>query len=102
MVSGSCILRVGQQDVLKASHESVVAAIKQNLLDSVEKEGEPSVDLKISYSHMEQLVCMEQLACMEQLVCMHMYVGRINKHSKQLYSWIPRIMADLYVWLLPL
>ena len=56
LLSGSCVLRVGQQDVLKATHDIVVAAIKQSLVDSAGQEGGPTVDLKISYSHMEQLV----------------------------------------------
>ena len=56
LLSGSCILRVGQQDVMKASHEAVVTAITQSLAESEEKTGKPTVDMKISYSKMEQLV----------------------------------------------
>lgn len=56
ILSGSCILEVGQQNVVKASHESVVTAVKQSLKDTEQREDGPWVDLKISYSHMEQLV----------------------------------------------
>ena len=41
---------------MKASHEAVVAAITQSLAESEEKTGKPTVDMKISYSKMEQLV----------------------------------------------
>ena len=41
---------------MKASHEAVVAAITQSLAQSEEKTGKPTVDMKISYSKMEQLV----------------------------------------------
>lgn len=56
ILSGSCILEVGLQNVMDVPHESVVAAIKQSLKDTAQSEDGPWVDLKLSYSHMEQLV----------------------------------------------
>lgn len=72
MISGSCLLRVGQQDVLKASHGSVVAAIKKCLSDSERNEGGPHVDLKISYSRMELLVHVpSSWACVQMIAHPH-------------------------------
>lgn len=56
LLSGSRILRVGQQDVLKASHETVVAAVKKNLQDTSNNDGGPTVELKVTFSNMEHLV----------------------------------------------
>lgn len=55
-MSGSGILRVGQQDVLRASHEAVVSAIKTSLEETQGAEGGPSVELKVSHTNMEHLV----------------------------------------------
>ena len=56
LVCGSCILRVGQQDVLRASHEAVVTAIKGSLEDSMDAAGGAAVEIKVSHSNMEHLV----------------------------------------------
>jgi hypothetical protein len=56
LVCGSCILRVGQQDVLRASHETVVTAIKGSLEDSKNAEGGAAVEIKVSRSNMEHMV----------------------------------------------
>ena len=56
LVCGSCILRVGQQDVLRASHETVVTAIKRSLEDSKNAEGGAAVEIKVSRSNMEHMV----------------------------------------------
>ena len=56
LVCGSCILRVGQQDVLRASHETVVTAIKKSLEDTKNTEGGPAVVIKVSHSSMEHMV----------------------------------------------
>ena len=54
LMPGSCVLRVGERDVLQASHDTVVGEVKR-CLQETEGAG-PMVDLKISRPHVEHLV----------------------------------------------
>lgn len=56
LLAGSCILGVGGNDVVKATHEEVVAAIKTSLEETKKTEEGASVKLKVSCSKKEQLV----------------------------------------------
>lgn len=55
IIPGCCILKVGDDEVLKASHDAVVSAVKGSIARSKQEQGKPSVRLKLSYPFLEQL-----------------------------------------------
>ena len=55
ILSGACILRVGDKDVLKASHDTVVSLVKDSLTRTAQQEGRASIALKFSFGSLEQL-----------------------------------------------
>ncbi len=57
LIPGCCILKVGDDDVLKATHDTVVSAVRGSLSRSKEEQGKPCVRLKLSYPFLEQLSC---------------------------------------------
>lgn len=46
---------MGDDEVLKASHDAVVSAVKGSIARSKQEQGKPSVRLKLSYPFLEQL-----------------------------------------------
>lgn len=55
ILSGACILRVGDKDVMKASHDTVVSLVKDSLTQTSQQEGRASIALKFSFGSLEQL-----------------------------------------------
>ena len=57
IIPSCCILKIGEEDVLRASHEAVVSAVKGSLSRSKQEQGKSSVKLKMSFPFLEQLAC---------------------------------------------
>ena len=55
ILSGACILRVGDKDVMKASHDAVVSFVKDSLTRTAQQEGRTNIALKFSFGSLEQL-----------------------------------------------
>ncbi len=55
LLPGCCVLKVGDKDVLKLSHEAAVQSIKDALASSAGEEDGAKVKLKLSFGHMEQV-----------------------------------------------
>lgn len=55
IVTSSCILKVGDEDLLIGSHDQVVSAIKKALTSSAGSEGGAKVELKLSNPFMENM-----------------------------------------------
>ena len=52
---GSCILKVGENDVVKLKHDEIVAAVRQSLQETAGSEGGKRVELKLSLPFMENV-----------------------------------------------
>ncbi len=55
IIPGCCILKVGEEEVLNASHDVVVSAVRGSLSRSKVEQGKSSVRLKLSFPFLEQL-----------------------------------------------
>ena len=71
ILPGSCILKVRETDVLKASHEVVVNAIKGALSSTAGQEGGPCVSLKLSFSSLEQVTSFRYESSEDSSVVVH-------------------------------
>ena len=54
---GCAILNIGEENVVIASHDEVVTAVKTSLKNTEGQEGGRSVTLKLSYPFLEQMAC---------------------------------------------
>ena len=55
LLPGCCILRVGQEDVMRSSHDAVVVAVKGSLSKTSHQEKGASVTLKLGFPSLEQV-----------------------------------------------
>lgn len=55
IIPACSILKVGDSDVLRSSHDDVVAAVRASLKKTEGQEGGRSVTLKLSYPFIEQM-----------------------------------------------
>lgn len=55
LLPGCCIFCVGEEDVMRASHDSVVAAVRGALSQTSQQEGGASVTLKVGFPSLEQV-----------------------------------------------
>ena len=55
IIPACAIFKVGEAEVLRSTHDVVVACIKRSLDETASQDGGPSVKLKVSFPFVEQL-----------------------------------------------